>query len=102
MRYWQRSWRLRSGSACGTGNVRGGYGQHFLPFKKALLHARSPKLKSNGEWRVWCKSEARDANIPSTPDKIYKHDGWQGYLVVLPSSSLAVSSRPVYAGVWGF
>ena len=56
-----------------------GAGQKFLPFKKALLYARALKLKSNREWRVWCKSEARDANIPSTPEKVYKHDGWQGY-----------------------
>ena len=56
-----------------------GAGQKFLPFKKALLYARALKLKSHREWLVWCKSEARDAHIPSTPDKIYKHDGWQGY-----------------------
>ena len=53
--------------------------QKFLPFKKALLCARALKLKSKSEWVVWCKSEARDAKIPSTPHKIYKHNGWQGY-----------------------
>ena len=46
-----------------------GAGKKFLPFKKALLYARALKLKSKREWRVWCKSEARDANIPSAPDK---------------------------------
>ena len=24
-------------------------------------------------------SEARRPNIPSTPENVYKHDGWQGY-----------------------
>ena len=54
-------------------------GKKFLPFKKALLYARCLKLKNHREWRVWCKSEARDAKISSTPDRTYKHDGWQGY-----------------------
>ena len=56
-----------------------GAGKKFLPFKKALLYARALKLKNTREWRVWCKSEGRDAKIPSRPDKTYKHDGWQGY-----------------------
>ena len=55
-----------------------GAGKKILPFTKALLYARLT-LKSNSEWRVWCKSEAREANIPSIPDRIYKLDGWQGY-----------------------
>ena len=63
----------------GTGNVVGGRKLAFLPFDKALIYARSLKLKSNSKWRVWCKSKARDANIPTTPDRVYKHDGWQGY-----------------------
>ena len=54
-------------------------GKKFLPFKKALLCARALKLKNTREWRVWCKSEARNANIPAAPEQVYKHDGWQGY-----------------------
>ena len=53
--------------------------QQFLPFKKALLHARSLKLKSFKEWQAWCKSDARPANIPSNPNSVYTHDAWQGY-----------------------
>ena len=66
-----------------------GAGQKFLPFKKALLYARALKLKSTREWRVWCKSEARDANMPSCPDEIYKHDGWQGYGYWLGTGNVA-------------
>ena len=62
----------------GTGNV-GVKHQQFLPFKEALLHARSLKLKGQKEWRAWCKSGARPANMPSTPDVTYKHEGWQRY-----------------------
>ena len=62
----------------GTGNVAP-KDQQFLPFKKAVLYARSLKLKSEKEWREWCKSDARPQNIASTPDRTYKQDGWQGY-----------------------
>ena len=63
----------------GTGNLVGGHELAFLPFKKALLHARSLKLKSMKEWRDWAKTSVRAANIPSAPHQIYKLDGWQGY-----------------------
>ena len=52
--------------------------QQFLPFKKALLHARSLKLKTGRAWSAWCKSGARPGNVPSHPDQIYALDGWQG------------------------
>ena len=63
----------------GTGNVGVKKDHQFLPFKKALLCARSLKLKSCKEWQAWCKRGARPANMPSHPDTTYKHDGWQGY-----------------------
>ena len=59
----------------GTGNVAP-KNQQFLPFKKALLYARSLKLKGMKDWEAWAKT---DANIPAGPDKVYKHEGWQGY-----------------------
>ena len=63
----------------GTGNVGVKKDQQFLPFKKALLHARSLKLKTQKEWMQWCTSGEREANVPSAPNTTYKHDGWQGY-----------------------
>ena len=60
----------------GTGNL---HTEVFLPFKKALLHARSLKLKDGAAWRQWSKSGSRPANVPSDPSRVYKHDGWQGY-----------------------
>ena len=63
----------------GTGSVSGGQRQEFLPFKDALLHARSLNLKTRNEWEQWCKSKARPANMPTNPNRDYKHDGWQGY-----------------------
>ena len=62
----------------GTGNVAA-KDQQFLPFKKALLYARPLKLKSLKEWEQWRTTGARPANVPSGPDQVYKHEGWQGY-----------------------
>ena len=58
----------------GTGNLVGGK-LAFLPFKKALVYARTLKLKSLKEWKDWAKTGVRPGNMPSTPDKHYKHDG---------------------------
>ena len=63
----------------GTGNVRVKKDHQFLPFKKALLHARSLKLKSQKAWRAWCKSGERTANVPAHPESVYAYEGWQGY-----------------------
>ena len=76
--YKQDGWQ-GYGHWLGTGNVHGGNGQTFLPFKKALLYARTLKLRSHTEWKDWAKTGARPANMPSHPDRTYKHDGWQGY-----------------------
>ena len=51
----------------------------FLPFKKALVFARSLMLKSQIEWFEWSKSGERPSNMPSSPRSVYKHDGWQGW-----------------------
>ena len=62
----------------GTGNLAGGK-VAFLPFKKALVYARSLKLTSQTEWNDWGKTGVRPKNIPSHPYRTYKQDGWQGY-----------------------
>ena len=61
----------------GTGTVSN-KGRMFLPFKQALLYARSLKLKTGNDWRVWCKAGSCPANMPTTPHKTYRHAGWQG------------------------
>ena len=34
------------------------------------------KLKGPKEWWAWCKSDQRPDNIPSTPNRSYRDDGW--------------------------
>ena len=53
--------------------------QPFLPFDECLRAARHLRLVSKKEWRLWCRSGARPANVPATPDKVYVHDGWFGW-----------------------
>ena len=36
-------------------------------------------LASQFEWKAWCKNGMRPPNVPSHPDRTYKHDGWQGW-----------------------
>ena len=48
----------------------------FLSFMQARTYVRSLELKSTAEWRKYCKSGRRPTNIPSTPDKKYKDQGW--------------------------
>ena len=60
----------------GTGNQ---LAKNFLPFEEALMAGRSLQLANHKEWRAWCKSGARPANVPSAPDQVYKHDGWHGW-----------------------
>ena len=61
----------------GTGNLAS-QDKQFLPFKKALLYARSLKRKTCNDWRVWCKAGSCPANIPLHPNATYRHEGWQG------------------------
>ena len=49
---------------------------NWLPFKKARKFVRSLNLKSEAEWQEYCNSGNRPANIPRTPNTIYKTSGW--------------------------
>jgi len=48
----------------------------FLPFEEAREYVRGLGLKSHNEWRKFSKSDKRPKNIPSSPNTVYKNDGW--------------------------
>jgi hypothetical protein len=48
----------------------------MLPFAVGRAYARKLKLKTQKEWEAWSKSGQRPSNIPSSPDKTYRNDGW--------------------------
>ena len=35
--------------------------------------------QSEAEWKTWCESGARPANVPCNPQHVYAHQGWQGW-----------------------
>ena len=47
----------------------------FLPFKEALVVARSLGLHSSADWHVWSKEGLRPANLPAAPLQVYKDHG---------------------------
>jgi len=50
----------------------------WRPFEEAREFVRSLTLRNRDEWYEYCKSGERPNDIPSTPDKAYKNDGWKG------------------------
>jgi superfamily II DNA or RNA helicase len=51
----------------------------FLPFCDAREYVRKLGLNSFADWREYCKSGKRPANIPSAPARTYKDLGWKGW-----------------------
>lgn len=57
----------------------------FLPFEEARTYVRSLGLKSDADWRVWAKSDARPRDIPASPADVYQDEflgikDWLGYM----------------------
>ena len=53
--------------------------QNFLTFENALARARAHRFNTREAWAMWCRSDARPADIPVHPDRIYKYDGWRSW-----------------------
>jgi hypothetical protein len=59
-----------------------GYGEgrvlakDMLPFAAARAYVRKMELENAKEWKEWSKSGQRPSNIPSSPHKAYRDDGW--------------------------
>ena len=48
----------------------------YLPFEAARAIVHDLKLNSGKEWKEWCKSGQRPANIPFRPSTAYRDAGW--------------------------
>ena len=58
--------------------------RNYRSFRQARVFARKLKLKSNPEWRVFCKGGMPNlgqlpADIPSAAHAVYADSGWKGY-----------------------
>ena len=80
----------------GTGNTKGNK-KNFLPFDEALRAARQLRLVGEKEWKLWCRTGARPANMPAAPDKAYVHDGWVGWVHWLCHANLEPAPAPADA-----
>ena len=57
----------------------------FLPFLEARAIVRGLNFKAPKDYRAWCKSGQRPANVPSNPDKYYPEFGsWPDWLGTAP------------------
>ncbi|OGV89638.1 MAG: hypothetical protein A3K19_23925 [Lentisphaerae bacterium RIFOXYB12_FULL_65_16] len=59
-------------------------GRQFRSYAQARRFARSLSLRSSGEWKKYCRGglpgrEPLPSDIPATPEKVYKGDGWMSW-----------------------
>jgi len=74
--YQGRGW-VSYGEWLGSGKVASMFVQ-CRPFSEAREFVRSLKLKNDGEWRAFSKSDRRPPDIPGNPGKTYRDKGWAG------------------------
>jgi hypothetical protein len=65
------------GDFLNTGVVAPG-NQKYIDFEIAKKYVRSLNLKTGKEWNEFCNSNMKPANIPASPNYIYKNNGWSG------------------------
>ena len=61
-----------------------GFKEGYVPgehraFQEARDYVRRLKLKSKEEWNEWRKSDQKPHDMPSTPDQVYKEEGWMSW-----------------------
>jgi hypothetical protein len=74
--YAQSGWSSM-GDWLGTGRIADQL-REWRPFKKARAYVRGLGLKSYTEWRKYCKSGKKPADIPTVPSRVYAKAGWAG------------------------
>ncbi len=79
------------GDWLGTGAVAS-YNMKFLPFTDARLAVHKLQLKSGTEWHNYCKTDQKQKDIPSNPDKTYVKE-WKGWGDWLGTGAIAPQDR---------
>lgn len=80
--YRNKGW-VSVGDWLGT-NIQATRFREYLPFKQARSFVRSLNLKSQSEWKNYCKGSFKSLpqlpnDIPKTPRLIYKDSGWKSF-----------------------
>ena len=68
---------------------------NWRPFKDARDFVQGLGLKSSTEWREYCKSGKKPADIPSNPNSVYAEAGWSGWGDWLGTGEIAASLAPI-------
>ena len=74
-RTYKNSGWISLGDWLGTGTVASTK-KNYQPFEQARNFVRSVKLKTQDEWRTYCKSGHKPDDIPANPRGVYKDSGW--------------------------
>lgn len=72
--YKDKGWK-GMGDWLGTSNRKGGW----RSFKEARAFAQDLNIKGQKDWKVYCKSGNKPADIPTKPDRSYKNKGWKNW-----------------------
>ncbi len=67
--------------------------RELLSFSDARLFARSLKLSSWNEWRLYSKSGKLPTNVPKKPNKVYQEMGWINWGDWLGTGNIATLKR---------
>jgi superfamily II DNA or RNA helicase len=80
------------GDWLGTGAIAARFRQ-YRSFEQARSFVHGLKLKSNAEWRAYCKLHKKPADVPSNPNLVYADDGWAGWGDWLGTGTVSLNSR---------
>ena len=80
------------GDWLGTGRISTDKKQ-YRSFQNARNFIRTQKLMNNKEWRKFAKSKDFPADIPASPEKVYKNKGWNGLGDFLGTGNIAFYNR---------
>lgn len=65
----------------------------YRSFKLARSLVRKLNLQSQREWKYYCRSGKKPRDIPASPDKTYRDEGWAGYGDWLGSGNVRTKKR---------
>ena len=65
------------GDWLGTGRIAN-FNKKYRNFEEARHFARSLKLTTTSEWKIFSRSERLPSDIPIVPSQTYKNKGWKG------------------------
>lgn len=89
--YKNKGW-ISWGDWLGTGIIAS-YKREYRPFKAARLFVHSLNLKSQADWKKYCVSKNKPADIPANPYSIYKKEGWINWGDWFGSGTIAPKDR---------